>query len=68
MSLVIAVRWVGSLAQEFMQAMDMAKKNGACVPIMAQWVENPTSIYKDVRLIPDIAQWVKDLALMQASA
>ena len=44
------------------------KKNGACVPFMAQWVENPTSIYKDVGLIPDIAQWVKDLALMQASA
>ena len=30
---------------------------------MAQWLTNPTSIYKDVGLIPALAQWVKDLAL-----
>ena len=26
-------------------------------------IMNPTSIYEDVGLIPDPAQWVKDLAL-----
>ena len=27
---------------------------------MAQQVKNPTSIYKDVGLIPGLAQWIKD--------
>ena len=30
---------------------------------MAQWVKNPTSLYKDVGLIPGLTQWVKDPAL-----
>ena len=28
---------------------------------MAQWVTNPTSIHEDIRLIPGLTQWVKDL-------
>ena len=34
------------------------------VPVVAQQVKNPTSIHKDVGLIPGLTQWVKHLALL----
>ena len=38
------------------------------VPIMVQWVKDPTSIHEDVGSIPGLAERVKDLVLMQAVA
>ena len=32
------------------------------VPVVAQWVRNLTSIHEDVGSMPDLTQWVKDLA------
>ena len=34
------------------------------VPIMAQWLTNPTKNHEVVGSIPALAQWVKDLALL----
>ena len=33
------------------------------VPIVVQWIKNPTSLGEDTGLIPGLAQWVKDLEL-----
>ena len=38
------------------------------IPVVAQWIKNPTSIYEDAGLIPDLAQCVKNPALLQAKA
>ena len=39
------------------------KKSRPAVPVVAQWLTNPTRNHELVGSIPALAQWVKDLAL-----
>ena len=39
------------------------KMNEPGVPIVVQWLTNPTRNYEVAGLVPALVQWVKDLAL-----
>ena len=53
---------VGSVGKQVLaQATLKKKKNG--VPILAQWLMNPTRNHEVVGSIPSLAQWDKDPAL-----
>ena len=34
------------------------------VPVVAQWVTNPTSVHEYVDSMPGLTQWVKDPAML----
>ena len=59
--------WLGLLVltvKEDGLTLKSRKLNFLGVPIVAQWVRNLTSIYKDAGSIHGLTQWVKDLAVL----
>ena len=54
---VMTWRWVGKVGEKYY------KEETVGVPVMAQWLMNPTSIHEDSGLSPGLVQWVKDPAL-----
>ena len=53
--------WVYYLKEKFKESYNKYQYIG--VPVVAQWLMNPTRNHKVVGLIPGLVQWVKDPAL-----
>ena len=56
----------GSLIDQHMHKTFPSKKQKAGVPVVAQWLMNPTRNREAAGLVPGLAQWVKDPALPRA--
>ena len=56
---------VPTLAQEILHAVDAAKKKKKKegVPVVAQWLTNPTRNHEVAGSVPALAQWVNDPVL-----
>ena len=50
--------------QEFQSDKIDFKMKDIGVPVVAKWLTNPTRNHEVARSIPDLSQWVKDLALL----
>ena len=57
----ILAGWFQSKCQLGLQS---SKSLTGGVPIMAQWLMNPTGNHEVAGSIPSLAQWVKDLVLL----
>ena len=60
MLLVSFIRYVYKTHEKKHRSKDVPKG----VPVMAQWLTNPTRNHEGAGSIPDLTQWVKDPALL----
>ena len=56
----------GSECKSFRSSKETSRKENSGVPVVAQRLMYPTHVHGDVRSIPGLAQWVKDLLLPSA--